>query len=157
MESTSAATFTIDVTSPTVTVDKGGTQADPTGDTPVVFDVEFSELVTGFDAGDVDTSASTVGVGTPTVTPVDGDSYTVSVPVSGNGDVTVTLGAGAAQDAATNGSEASTNLDNTVMVIDTAEPTVTVNQATGQADPDHRLAGGVRRGVQRARHGPRRL
>ncbi|HOU40254.1 MAG TPA: hypothetical protein PK829_03200, partial [Promineifilum sp.] len=54
-----------------------------------------------------------------------------------NGTVVATIGAGVAQDAASNPNAASTSTDNTVTYtgIDTTAPTVTINQASGQADP----------------------
>ena len=51
-----------------------------------------------------------------------------------DGTVIAGIPANAATDAAGNGSSASTSADNTVTYDGTA-PTVTINQATGQADP----------------------
>ncbi|WP_156997190.1 hypothetical protein, partial [Agromyces aureus] len=44
---------TEDTVAPTVTIEQGAAQADPTGTSPVVFEVEFSEPVTGFENTDV--------------------------------------------------------------------------------------------------------
>jgi hypothetical protein len=54
--------------------------------------------------------------------------------MSGNGTVIASIAAGVAHDAAGNGNTASTSTDNTVTYDGTA-PTVTINQAVGQADP----------------------
>jgi hypothetical protein len=54
--------------------------------------------------------------------------------MSGEGTVVATIPAGAAQDAAGNGSAASNSTDNTV-TFDAVAPTVTVNRASGQPDP----------------------
>src|ERR671920_36512 len=64
-----------------------------------------------------------------------GATYTVAVSgMASDGSVTATVGAGAAQDAAGNTNTASTSTDNSV-TYDATAPTVTVNQAAGQADP----------------------
>jgi hypothetical protein len=54
--------------------------------------------------------------------------------MTGDGTVTASVGAGVAQDSAGNGNTASTSTDNTV-TYDGTVPTVTVEQAGGQADP----------------------
>ncbi|MEI9513754.1 hypothetical protein WBQ80_08405 [Agromyces sp. CCNWLW213] len=61
-----------------MTIDQGSGQADPSGTSPIVFDVVFSEPVTGFETGDVllsGTADPTVGV----VVPVSSTVYTVEV------------------------------------------------------------------------------
>ena len=64
-----------------------------------------------------------------------GATYTVTVTgMSGSGTVVATIPAGAANDAVGNSSGASTSTDNTVF-FDSVAPTVTINQAAGQADP----------------------
>ncbi len=67
---------------------------------------------------------------------VTGGPSTYNVAVSGmtNGTVIATIAAGVANDAAGNANTASTSTDNTV-TVDTTAPTVTINQAAGQADP----------------------
>src|SRR5438034_308757 len=74
--------------------------------------------------------------GTKTVD-VTGGPSTCSGPESGlcaGGTVVGTSPAGGATDAAGNGNTASTSTDNTV-TFDPTPPTVTINQAAGQADP----------------------
>jgi len=129
--------YTLDHTPPTVTINKATGQADPTGVSPIHFTVVFSEPVTGFATGDV-TLGGTANPTTGTVTetaPNDGTTFDVAVSgMSADGTVTATLGAGVAKDAAGNDNAASTSTDNSVL-YDTAVPTVTINKATGQADP----------------------
>ena len=126
---------TWDVTAPTVTINQAGGQADPTSASPINFTVVFSEAVTGFATGDVTFTGSTAGgtlVGTVSGT---GPTYTVAVSgMTTSGTVIATIAAGVAQDTAGNANTASTFTDNSVNTTPTA-PTVTINQAGGQADP----------------------
>ncbi len=129
-----------DTTAPTVTVDQAIAQADPTSTSPIVFDVTFSEAVTGLDATDFVTTGSTVG-GVLSIVVAGGPiAYTASVSgMTTAGDVVLSLPAAAAEDAALNDSEASTSTDNTVAwapAPDTTSPTVSIDQAPGQADPE---------------------
>ncbi len=126
-------TVTLDTTAPTVTINQAAGQADPTNTSPINFSVVFSEVVTDFATGDV-TLSGTAGATTAVVT---GSGTTYNVAVSGmthDGTVIASLAAGVAHDAAGNASVASTSTDNTV-TYDTTAPTVTINQAAGQADP----------------------
>jgi len=68
---------------------------------------------------------------------VSGSGTTFTVTVTGMttaGSVIASIPAGAATDAATNSSAASTSTDHTVTWSPNA-PTVTINQAVGQSDP----------------------
>lgn len=110
-------TGTSDTVPPTVTIEQAGGQADPTSDSPVAFTVAFSEPVSGFDAADVDLSASTAGGTLSAIVTDAGDQITYTVAVSGmsaSGQVIASIPAGAASDTAGNPSEASTSTDNTV-------------------------------------------
>ncbi len=124
-----------DATPPTVTINQAVGQVDPTNASPITFTVVFSETVTGFATGDVSFTGSTVGgtlVGTVSGGPT---TYTVAVTgMTGSGTVVASLGAGVATDATGNGNVTSTSTDNTV-TFDNVAPTVTINQAVGQADP----------------------
>ncbi|MDR6906103.1 acyl dehydratase [Agromyces sp. 3263] len=131
-----------DTTAPTVTVEQGATQVDPTSTLPITFDVELSEPAVGLDATDVDLAFS--GTGTPVATLVPGGSpteYTVTVTgLTGDGVLTASIGAGAFTDAALNANSASTSTDNEVTYEsadepDTTAPTVTINQGATQVDP----------------------
>ena len=131
---------TYDITAPSVTINQATGQADPTGSSPIYFTAVFREPVTGFTSADV-TLSGTAGATAATVTAVTGAGITpgttYSVAVSGmtkDGTVIASIKSGAAQDAAGNASRASTSTDN-VVTYDTTPPAVTINQASGQADP----------------------
>lgn len=122
---------TYDATPPTVTINQASGQSDPTNASPINFTVVFSETVSDFTTGDVTFNGA--GATTATVT---GSGTTYNVAVSGmttDGTVTATIAAGAATDAAGNGNSASASTDNSVTFD--APLTVTINQASGQADP----------------------
>lgn len=122
---------------PTVTIDQGTSQVDPTNVGPVVFDVHFSEKVTGFTGSDISFAGSTVGgalVANVTDTG-NGKDYTVSVTgMTGDGLVVASISAAAAKDLAGNNTLASTSTDNSVH-FDNIAPTVTIDQSAGQLDP----------------------
>ena len=111
-------TVTYDVTAPTVTINQAASQADPTSDLPIAFEVVFSEVVTGFTGSDVDLSGS-AAPGTLSAT-VSGSGTTYTVSITGmvaSGTVIASIPLGAAQDAAGNGNSASTSTDNLVNYI----------------------------------------
>ena len=146
-------TVTWDVTAPTVTINQAVGQADPTNTAPISFTVTFSEPVTGFATGDVTFAGTSGGAKTGTVT---GGPTIYTVTVTGmttSGTVIATIGANVATDLAGNNNAASTSVDNTV-TWDVTAPTVTINQAVAQADPDQRepdqLHGHLQRGRGRA-------
>ncbi|MBO2010825.1 FG-GAP-like repeat-containing protein [Hymenobacter negativus] len=93
-------TFTIDTTAPTVVI--SSTAGSPTSTTPIPVTVTFSEAVTGFVAGDVTVTNSTLSG----FTAVSGTTYTFSVTPTASGLVTVNVAANVAQDAAGNGNTA---------------------------------------------------
>jgi hypothetical protein len=131
------ATVTLTVTpiNAAVTIDQAAGQGDPTNGSPILFDVVFSEPVTGFDASDISLAGSTVGGTLAASVGGSGATYTVSVTgMSGAGTVVASIGAGAAQDLTGNPSSASTSTDNTV-TFDGVPPTVTIDQEAGQPDP----------------------
>jgi LPXTG-motif cell wall-anchored protein len=103
----------VDLTAPTVTINQAAGQTDPATTSPIVFDVVFSEQVTGFTATDV-----TLGGNADATTAVvsgSGATYTVSVTgMTQSGTVTASIPGSAAQDAATNPSAASTSTDASV-------------------------------------------
>src|SRR5262249_47345156 len=79
---------TADTTPPTVTIDQDPAQADPTTVGPILFDVVFSEPVTGFDASDISFAGSTVGGTLLAGVTGGGANYTVAVNgMSGLGNV----------------------------------------------------------------------
>ena len=125
-----------DVIQPSVTINQGASQLDPTNASPIMFDVVFSEAVTGFgDPADVDLSHSTVGGSLIATIAGSGANYTITVTgMDGAGKVIAVIPAGVAQNAASVGNSGSTSLDDSV-IFDNLPPTVTINQTVGQADP----------------------
>ncbi|MCB0983162.1 MAG: hypothetical protein KDB06_00775, partial [Ilumatobacter sp.] len=123
----------VDTTAPTVTIDVHAGQADPTSASPIVFDANFSEDVTGFD----DTDIILGGTAGATTAVVAGGPQNYTITVTGmtiSGTVTATFAAGAAEDGATNPSEAPILAQNSVD-YDIDAPTVTVEQGGSQSDP----------------------
>ena len=117
-----------------VTINQASGQADPTTGTPINFTVVFNEPVTDFATGDVTVSGTAPGTKVGTVTG-SGTTYNVAVSgMTGSGTVIATLGGGVAHDSGGNPNNASISTDNTV-TYDVTAPTVTINQASGQADP----------------------
>jgi hypothetical protein len=102
---------------PTVTINQGGSQSDPIHYGPIVFDVVFSESVTGFTTGDV-TLSGTAGA-TSAVVSGSGATYTVTVSgMTSEGTVIASIPGGVAT--ATSGgmaNNASTSTDNTVTYV----------------------------------------
>ena len=129
---------TYDIDRPSVTINQAGGQADPTGASPILFTVVFSESVTGFETGDV-TLSGTAGATTAAVSG-SGTTYTVSVSgMTVDGTVIADVLANVAVDASGNQNLASTSTDNTVTFDfpdgDVTPPSVEINQGAAQADP----------------------
>ena len=125
----------VDTTKPTPTVTKAATQDDPTNGSPIVFDVDFGEPVTGFDAGDVVLGTPPTGATlTPTVSGGP-DVYQVSVAVTGataDGPIQASVGVDAATDASGNTSNASNQAS---VAFDVTAPTVQIARAATQESP----------------------
>jgi hypothetical protein len=112
----------IDVSQPTVTIEQGAAQADPASAVPVVFDVVFSEDVTGFESADVAITGTAKGTKVVTVNG-SGSAYTVEVKgITSSGSIIANIAAGAAEDGAANLSQASSSVDNTVTFSMPAKP-----------------------------------
>ena len=127
------ATVTYDVVPLTVTIDQAAGQPDPAGGASILYTVVFNKSVTTFATGDV-TLGGTAGATTAIVSG-SGTTYTVAVSgMTGSGTVTASIAAGVAADGLGNLNGASTTGDNLV-TYDVTSPTVTINQAAGQADP----------------------
>jgi Calx-beta domain/FG-GAP-like repeat/FG-GAP repeat len=129
-------TVTFGTPGPTVTINQAAGQLDPTNSSSILFDVVFSAGVTGFTSSGVDLTGSSVAGLSATITPIDSSHYTVGVSgMTGTGTVKATITSGAATAIAGGvSSQASTSGDNQV-TFDLAAPTVTIEQAGGQADP----------------------
>lgn len=122
---------------PAVSINQGKTQSDPTNVGPIVFDVLFSEAVTGFDAADIAFTGSTApGTLVATVSGT-GPAYSVSVSgMTGSGLVVTSIPANAATATATGEqSQASFSSDNSV-TYDVTPPTAIL--ATTAQDPTNK-------------------
>ncbi|HVF76643.1 MAG TPA: Ig-like domain-containing protein [Acidimicrobiales bacterium] len=135
--SPTAATVTVDNTDPTVTVDRAAGQPTPTNESSLEFTVTFSEPVSGLTGSDF-TLAGAAAATTVTVTQTSASVYTASVTgMANDGTVTLTLPAQRVEDTAGNPNQASTTTGTGTDTVtrETVRPTVTVNKASGQADP----------------------
>ncbi len=124
----------------TVTVDKDSSQEDPTSSPTIKFTAVFSKPVTGFTADGVVLSGTAGAADIQISNPSNGNT-TFTISVSGmvhDGTVIVAIPAGAAHDANGAGNGASINYDNSVFYHNATPPTVTINQASDQADPTNR-------------------
>jgi hypothetical protein len=105
----------IDSTPPTVTINQGAQQPDPTFVSPLTFDVVFSEPVIGFETTDVDISGM---AGLPIVTVINsGDDMHFTVTIAGltDGDfVSAVIPAGLVTDQMGNANLVSTSTDNAI-------------------------------------------
>ncbi len=90
--------------------------------------------MTGFEATDVQVTNGAVTSGSFQAGSAP-NSWTFTVSPAGDGTVTVSVGANAAADAAGNGNAQSNTVS---LTSDRTAPTVTINQAAGQADPTNR-------------------
>jgi hypothetical protein len=125
--------YTIDKTAPTVTIVKATAQADPTNALPINYTVTFSESMTGFTNSGLTLGGTSTGTKSAVVTG-SGTTYNVAVSgATGTGTVTALVKAAAAVDAAGNANTASPAT--ATVNYDITAPTVTINQAAGQADP----------------------
>lgn len=129
----SLATFTVDVTAPTVAVTPTGTI---TNASPIVFTIDFSEPVTGLTTAGITVTGGTAGA----LTQVTTSQYTLPVTPTADGIVTVTVNAGAAQDASGNPSTVSNVAS---VTSDRTGPTTTF----GTPSPTTTTAGPVTFGV----------
>lgn len=122
----------------TVTVNQAASQADPTGSLPIHFTAVFSDPVTGFTNADVSLGGTALP-STVTVTeiaPLNGTTYDLAVGgTAHDGTVTASLPAGVALNGYGAANLASTSTDNAVTLDTTVPPSVTIDQASGQADP----------------------
>ncbi len=130
------ATVTLEVRdtiAPMVTINQAAGQADPTSQSPILFDVLFSEAVSGFEASDVVLTGSATSV-QASVTG-SGAAYSVSVDVlAGDGQVVAGLAPGAALDRGGNPSTASTSADDSV-TIDRTNGTLSLSLHPLQLSP----------------------
>ncbi|MFN2304818.1 MAG: Ig-like domain-containing protein, partial [Anaerolineales bacterium] len=124
-----------------VTINQAAGQDDPTSASPILFEVQFEDPVQGFTGADISFAGSTKpGDLSATVIPQDNeaeyeDLYMVEITgMTGDGTVVVSIPANIAKDEFSNYNVASTSADNQVDYM-MGNPTVTINQTAGQADP----------------------
>ncbi len=121
-----------------VTINVDESQISPTASSPINYTVKFNQPVSDFDSTDV----TITGTANPTDVVVsesgamDGTTYDVEVSgMSITGLVIADIEAGVASNSGNQNLKATTR-KNTVQYNVTDPPTVTINQASGQADPD---------------------
>jgi CSLREA domain-containing protein len=141
LASDATASWVMDTTAPTVTVEQAIGQTDPvtgpTGTTIINFTATFTESVTGFTSAGV----TIFGTANPTIVNVTGSGTTYNLAVQGmsqTGTVRASVNAGAAADSAGNGNAASTSADNTVQFnadnFSTLEINTTADTDDGRCD-----------------------
>ena len=138
---TTGETYTVDRADPSVT-SSNRANADPTNAASVDFTVTFSEPVSGVDTSDF--TLTTTGVAGASITGVTGSGATRTVTVNtGTGSGTIRLDVvdddtiidAAAKPLGGAGAGNGNFITGQVYTIDKTAPTVTVEQAIGQADP----------------------
>ena len=108
---------TYDNVQPTVVITSSAT--DPTNASPIPVTINFSEVVTGFEVGEI-----TVTNGTADGFAGSGSTYTANITPTSEGPVTVSIAANVAVDVTNNENTASNTLSRT---YDTVQPTVVIN------------------------------
>ena len=137
--------------SPTVTINQSQSphQSDPTGSGPILFTVKFNQPVIAFDERKVSFVGSTAGAFFTAAVSGIGPVYTVAVTgMTSPGTVVASVPAHTVVSYQYADNLASTSTDN-VVTFDNVAPTVTINQAAGQADPTGVTPDHVHGGVQR--------
>jgi hypothetical protein len=133
--------YTVDHVAPSVTINQATDQADPTSTPPVKFNVVFSEPidVNSFTSADIKQNGTAKFI-TWTITD-SGDHKNfllLATSIAQNGTLIPSVIVDASNpvtDLAGNKISPSTSTDNNVDYTDNVRPTVTVNQASTQADP----------------------
>ncbi len=110
---------TVDNVAPTAVVTQAAGQNDPTFGQPIIFNVVFSEPVTGFQASDISLSGSTANISSAQkVISGSGTTYNIAVSnILSSGLVRVSIVSGAVQDALGNSSSSISYADNTVTFL----------------------------------------
>lgn len=133
--------FTVNAIAPeelAVTINQAATQNDPSAVSPIHFTTVFNQSVSDFTTSDVlfnGTALPTSAIVTE-VAPMDGTTYDIEVSgMSLEGSVWVRIPAGVANSSLGYPNLAATSSDHIVYFTITDPPTVTIDQATTQADP----------------------
>ncbi|MBI4760853.1 MAG: lamin tail domain-containing protein [Chloroflexota bacterium] len=131
-------TYIVDNISPSVMIEQAVGQADPTGMPPVQFAVTFSEPINAstFSVSDIRQTGTANFITWNITNSGDNQNFTLSaISIGQNGTLIPVIDSGRVADSAGNLNLASGGVDNSVTYQDTIQPTVTINQAGGQADP----------------------
>jgi hypothetical protein len=124
-------TWTVDTVNPYVVSVTSVTS--PTNQSTVTVTIIFNEPVTGYSPSTGTGGLQITGPATDGNPTGSSDTYTFDLTFTGQGSVTVLVPDGTAQDAAANFNQGGSN--SLTIVHDSVAPTVTVEQASGQADP----------------------
>jgi len=120
-----------------VTVNEGGSQADPTSTLPITFDVAFSKPIdpASFDTSDITQTGTASGI-TWNLSTGDNQNYMLTATeITTDGTVQPSIAAGSVQDPSTITCEASTSTDNQVTFNDNdTPPSITFTAPTGNND-----------------------
>lgn len=144
-------TYTLDNVAPyVVSITQTASQPDPTSEQPVRFTIVFSEEINSstFTASDItqNVAATATGVSWYISATSDPKVYNLSATASGSGTLIPAIAANQFMDLAGNNNIAFNDVNcgapepnNCVTLNVTGNPTVTINQAAGQADPTSAL------------------
>ncbi|MCC7441551.1 MAG: hypothetical protein IT285_07960 [Bdellovibrionales bacterium] len=135
---TSPAPFTIDSIAPSATIQQRGTQLDPDNTLPIEFDLHFSEPINApsLTPGMIVQTGTATSVGwTITNQGNDQDFLLSATSVGSPGTVIPSLPVNQITDVAGNLNTASSSPVDGSVTWDNVQPSVTINQAGGQADP----------------------
>lgn len=135
-------TYTLDNIAPSVMIEQAAGQPDPAGAPPVQFTVTFSEPInaSSFAVNDIQQSGSANFITWSILNSGDSQNFLLSATSVGqNGTLIPVINAAQVTDAAGNNNLASGGVDNSVTYQDLTPPSVTINQASGQADPANAL------------------
>ena len=125
---------------PSVTIVKATGQADPTTTFPINFSVTFSKAINvgTFAVSDIAQNGTATGVTWSIVNSGDNTNFALSATsATSSGTIFPYIAANSVLDLTGNNNTASSSVSTTsnTVIYDTTRPTVTVNQAAGQADP----------------------
>jgi len=121
----------------TVTVSRADGQDATTAFMPLVFDINFSEIVSGFDVSDVVNAGTSAGV-VFAVSDLGGGHYRLTAETSSNGTVAPLIPAGSAWDSWNEYNPQSTGTQGTVVFLDTLDTDGDglLDLVEGRRDPD---------------------
>jgi hypothetical protein len=134
--------YVVDNTAPTVTITQKGTQADPAGASPIVFDVTFDEEITSFTSSDITQVGTAAFVTWSIATTSNPQVFTLSAYPGGNGTVIPAIPQDRIADIAGNGNSpysptvTNCSTDNRCVTLqDITPPAPTIEWAATQTSP----------------------